>query len=160
MLAQLPATLSNSGRVDTLLKLRVGDRLSDHVAQIGDLTLALLLSDPGTGKLSADQTIGKAPINPFWTLPQLYTSPPRAGSKPAWEVRVNGVLVGEGRAEEGGSSSAPIPICLRVGENLVGILVKGRKADDPAMTVEKVEVRVDYLPRRQVAAAATAAGVR
>ena len=160
MLAQLPATLSNSGRVDTLLKLRVGDRLSDHVAQIGDLTLALLLSDPGTGKLPAEQTIGKAPINPFWTLPQLYTSPPRAGIETRLEVRVNGVLVGEGRAEEGWVVFSPDPDLFAVGENLVGILVKGRKADDAAMTVEKVEVRVDYLPRRQVAAAGTAGGVQ
>ena len=47
----------------------------------------------------------------------------------------------------------PDPDLFALGENLIGILVKGLKAGDPAMTVEKVEVRVDYLPRRQVAAA-------
>ena len=160
MLAQLPAPLGNSGRVDTLVRLRVGDRLADHAAQIGDLTLALLLSDPGTGNLPAEETIDKASINPFWTIPQLHTSPPRRGIQDRLEVRVNGALLDEGRAEEGWVVFSSDPDLFAVGENLVGILVKGRKADDAAMTVEKVEVRVDYLPRRQVAAAGTAAVAR
>ena len=90
----------------------------------------------------------------------MYTSPPRAGIETRLEVRLNGVLVDEGRVEEGWVVFSPDPDLFAVGENLIGILAKGRKADDPAMTVEKVEVRVDYLPRRQVAAAGTSGGVR
>ena len=152
MLAQLPAPLDNSGKVDTLIRLRVGDRLADHAAQIGGLTLALLLSDPATRGLRAEQTIGRAPINPFWDNPQLYTSPPGRGIEAGLEVRVNGALLDEGGAEEGWIIYRPDPDLFAVGENLIGILAKGRKAGDPAMTVEKLEVRVDYLPRRQPAA--------
>ena len=153
MLAQLPAALDNSERVDTLVRLRVGDPLSDHAAQIGDLTLALLLSDPATRGLPAEQTIDRASINPFWNNPQLYTSPARPGIEARLEVRVNGALLDGGLVDGGWVVYRPDPDLFAVGENLVGILVKGRKAGDPAMTVEKVEVRVDYLPRRQVAAA-------
>lgn len=146
MLAQLPAPLDNSGKVDTLIRLRVGDRLADHAAQIGGLTLALLLSDPATHGLPAEQTIGRASINPFWDNPQLYTSPPRQGIEAGLEVRVNGALLDKGLAEEGWVIYRPDPDLFAVGENLVGILAKGRKVGDPAMMVEKVEVRVDYLP--------------
>ena len=158
MLAQLPAPLDNSGKVDTLIRLRVGDRVADHAAQIGGLTLALLLSDPATRGLPAEQTIDRASVNPFWDNPQLYTSPPRRGIEAGLEVRVNGVLLDKGGAEEGWIIYRPDPDLFAVGENLIGILAKGRKADDPAMTVEKVEVRVDYLPRRQVASAGKAGG--
>ena len=152
MLAQLPAPLDNSGKVDTLIRLRVGDRLADHAEQIGGLTLALLLSDPATRGLPAEQTIDRASINPFWDNPQLHTSPPRRGIEAGLEVRVNGALLDKGLAEEGWIIYRPDPDLFAVGENLIGILAKGRKAGDPAMTVEKLEVRVDYLPRRQAAA--------
>lgn len=158
MLAQLPTPLDNSGKVDTLIRLRVGDRLADHAAQIGGLTLALLISDPATRGLPAEQTIDRASINPFWDNPQLYTSPPRRGIEAGLEVRVNGALLDKGGSEEGWIIYRPDPDLFAVGENLIGILAKGRKAGDPAMTVEKVEVRVDYLPRRQVASAGKAGG--
>ncbi|MCY3758837.1 MAG: hypothetical protein OXG96_14035, partial [Acidobacteria bacterium] len=101
MLAQLPAPLDNSGKADTLIRLRVGDRVADQATQIGGLTLALLLSDPATRGLPAEQTIDRASINPFWNNPQLYTSPPRRGVEDGLEVRVNGALLAEGRVEEG-----------------------------------------------------------
>ena len=148
MLAQLPVALDNSARVDTLVRLRVGDRLSDHAPQIGDLTLALLLSDPGTRKLAADQKIDEVSINPFWNNPKLYTSPARRGIESYLEV--NGVLLDEGWVEKGWVVFRPDHDLFAVGENLISILVNGRKADDSPMTVEKVEVRVDYLPRQQV----------
>ncbi len=153
MLGQLPTALDNSARVDTLVRLRVADRLADHVAQIGDLTLALLLSDPATRELPAEKTIDKAPINPFWNNPQLYTSPPRKGIEARLEVRLNGALLDKGDAVEGWVVYHPDPQLFAIGENLIGILVKGRTVNDLPMTLEKVEVRVDYLPRGQAAPA-------
>ena len=103
--------------------------------------------------MPAEQTIDRASINPFWNNPQLYTSPARRGIEARLEVRVNGALLDGGLVDGGWVVYRPDPDLFAEGENLVGIVVKGRKAGDPAMTVEKVEVRVDYLPRRQVAAA-------
>jgi hypothetical protein len=144
MLAQLPAHLDNAGKVDTLLRLRVADDVSADAYAIGSVTLHVLLSDPATETLAPEQKIEKAPINPFWDHPELFTSPPRKGVEHSIQVRLNGVLLDCAQVEKGWLVFRPDTQLLAVGENLIGILVTGREEKSPPMTVEKVEVRVDY----------------
>ena len=144
MLGQLPAPLDSAGRVDTLVRVRVGDDVAAEAGRIESLTLHVLLSDPPTGGLPAHRKIEQAPINPFWGRPGLFTSPPRKGVEKRVQVRLNGVLLDQGVAKEGWLVFQPPAGWFAVGENLIGILVTGRETQSAAMTVEKVEVRVDY----------------
>ena len=144
MLGQLPAPLDNNGKVDTLVRLRVGDEVAAESGNIQSLALHLLLSDPTTDSLPAGQKLEQAPINPFWGILQLFTSPPLRGVEKRLQVRLNGVLLAEGVTKEGWVAYNPPAEGFAVGENLIGILVSGRQPDRAPMTVEKVEVRVDY----------------
>ncbi|MCH2373221.1 MAG: hypothetical protein MK538_03495 [Planctomycetes bacterium] len=146
MLAPLPALLDNTGKADTLVRLRVGDDVAADAAKIQSLTLQILLSDPTTAQFPEDRTIERAPINPFWTIPQLHTSPPVKGIEKQLEVRLNGVLLDQGIIQDGWVVYRPNVKLFAVGENLVGVLVKGRDLAGAAMSLEKVEARVDYLP--------------
>ncbi len=144
MLGQLPAFIDNTGRADTLVRLRVGDDVAEERAQIASATLTILLSDPDTASVPDDQKIGKAAINPFWGIPQLFTSPPRKGIEMHTEVRVNGILLETANVEDGWLVFPCAPDVFAVGENLVGVRVSGRSGEDPQMSLEKVEMRVTY----------------
>lgn len=144
LLGQLPAPLDNYGKVDILLTLRVADDVATDARMIEALTLRVLLSDPATEVLPAEETIEQAMISSFWGGDQRFNSPPRKGVEDRLEVRLNGVLVGNPLVEGGWLVFQPAPKQFAVGENLVGILVTGRDPERPQMTVEKVEVHVRY----------------
>ena len=147
MLGQLPAPMDNSGQVDTLLKIRVGDDVEAEAeaGRIKSVKVHLLLSDPSTENLPEEEKIEQAPINPFWGNPELFTSPARRGIEKRVQVRLNGMLLDQGVTEKGWLVYRCPVKWLAVGENLIGILVTGRDLRSAPMTVEKVEVRVDYL---------------
>ena len=145
MLAQLPAALDKNGRVDTQLRIRVADDVGSDEKRIRSLTLHLLLSDPSTTHLSEHDKIDSSPINPFWNISELSTSPPRKGIEERVEVRVNGILLDRGRAERGWLVFHPDARVFAIGENLIGIVAAPRSPETAAMTVEKLEVRVKYL---------------
>ena len=86
MLGELPAPLDNSGKTDTLLKLRVGDDLIEHSEFLRSITLKVLLSDSSTLKLDQNQTIEKAMVTDFWGVPKLFNSPPRKGIEEITQV--------------------------------------------------------------------------
>ncbi len=144
MLAQLPATLDNAAKVDALIQLRVGDDVAAGCAKIESITLHILLSDPATETLPAKDKIDRVSINPFWDKPQLFTSPPSKGIEDCTEVRLNGVLLDKAVAKKGWLVYHPDAKLFAVGKNLIGILVTGRDAKGPPMTVEKVEMHVNY----------------
>ena len=144
MFGQLPAPLDNAGKVDLLLKLRVGDDVAADAGWIKAITLSILLSDPATEDLAPEETIDRAMITDFWSVPKLFNSPPRKGIEERIEVRLNNALLARPVVEKGWLVFRPHPRQFAVGKNLVGIVAKGRDLHDPQMTVEKVEVRVEY----------------
>ena len=128
MLGQLPAPLDPAGRADTLLRLRVGDDVAADRDRIASLTLHVLLSDPATGDLPADQKIDSSPINPFWDYSELVTSPPERGIENRVQAWINGVLLKKATIEKGWLVFRPGAEVFAVGENLVGLLLAGRAA--------------------------------
>lgn len=144
LLGQLPATLDNTGRVDTLLQLRVADDFNKMNNHIASLTLRVLLSDPATNHLPEDQKIDSVAINPFWDNPRQETSPVRKDLVDRLEVRVNNILLEKPTVANGWFIFQPDPLAFAVGENLVGILVQDRDRQILPISVEKLEVHVSY----------------
>ena len=96
-----------------------------------------------------DVRVESVSINPFWDIPELFTSPPRKGIKDRVQVRVNGVLLNRAVVEKGWLVYRPDARLFAVGQNLIGIVVAGRAPGSPPMTVEKVEARVKYCKRNK-----------
>ena len=144
MLGQLPAPLDNAGKVDVLLRLRVGDDLATDADLIKTITLRVLLSDTAAVGLPPEEAIQQAMITSFWGVPKLFNSPPRRGIEEHIQVRLNGELLDKPSVEAGWLAFRPDPRQFAVGENLVGIVVKGRDPSCLQMTVEKLEVQIEY----------------
>ena len=143
MLGELPATLDNNSKIDTLLKLRVGDDLTKHSEFIRSITLKVLLSDSSTLNLDQNQTIGKAMVTDFWGVPKLFNSPPRKGIEEIIQVRINNSPLPQPGVKEGWLLFTPNPNQLAVGLNLIGVcLVNG--GHQYTLTIEKVELHVKY----------------
>ena len=144
MLGQLPAPLDNHGKVDTLLKLRVGDEFQNDLESIKSMDLKILFSDPSTEGINDNETIDQAMISEFWGMPKLFTSPPKNNIAEVIEVRINNCLLPKPKINNGWLVFTTNPIYLAVGENLVSVLIHGRKISDPEISIEKVELHVKY----------------
>jgi len=144
MLGQLPAPLDNHGKVDTLLKLRVGDEFQNDLESIKSMDLKILLSDPSTEGINDNETIDQAMISEFWSLPKLFTSPPKNHIAEVIEVRVNNCLLPKPEIKNGWLVFKTNPIYLAIGKNLVSVLIRGRKISDTEISIEKVELHVKY----------------
>ena len=77
MLAPLPAALANDGKADTLLFAGVADDVAAEAPRIADLTLRVLLSDPGAEGLPESQRLEKVVIrtDTFSSRLARYTGP-------------------------------------------------------------------------------------
>jgi len=122
---QLPVVLDDQTKVDALITLQVSDQLTVLADRISDLTLRVILSDPGTKSLPEKQTIGRAEIRRydgglFW-----YTTPLTRDIVKHLEVRLNGGLLREPVVEDGWLVFRPDPKQFAVKINLVGIVPKG-----------------------------------
>ncbi|MDP7219129.1 MAG: hypothetical protein QF565_06625, partial [Arenicellales bacterium] len=71
--------------------------------------------------------------------------PPRKDLVDMLAVRVNNIPLTDCVAASGWFKFRPDPNFFAVGENLVGVLVCGRNPRDPPITVEKVELHVEYI---------------
>ena len=155
MLSQLPATLANDGKADTLLQLEVADELGRAPDRIKSLSLRILLSDPAVGDFPADQKLDRAFIKRFMqarirarkALPpdSYYNLPPRQGIEKEIEMRLNGALLPQPKVRNGWLNYRPQWKQLVAGTNLLGIRRNKPVADSvPKMRVEKVELTVRY----------------
>ena len=145
MLGQLPATLDDAGKVDTLLVLRVADDVAHQPHQLRRLSLRLLLSDPATAGLDANCTVDRAIVRSFWGEPQLFTSPPLRDIVRHVQVRLNGALLAQPVVENGWLVFAPDANLFAVGKNLLAVRVTNRPPSaSSSMLVEKLEVHVHY----------------
>jgi hypothetical protein len=168
---QLPVKLDNQAKLDALITLRVSDDLS----AAANVTMRVLLSDPGARSLPEDQTIGRAKIRRYYGGWVRHNTPPSKDIVKHLQVRLNGCLLGEPEVTDGWLVFRAEAQQFATGENLVGIILKGSPgttADDklppqwwvdmndltvaaaktvpyrapgnPAITVEKLEVHVEY----------------
>ena len=163
MLAQLPAPLSNDGKTDTLLRLYVGDDVNAEADMVEEITLRVLLHDKAGGDyLHIPRSTPPPPpetgrieraVIRDWLIPEregkqhptyLYNGPPTVGVEDRIEVRVNNIPLGQASVDGGWLVFAARPEQLAVGDNLIGVLAKGREPGDREMVVEKLELRVEY----------------
>ena len=163
MLAQLPAPLSNDGKTDTLLRLYVGDDVNAEADRIKAITLRVLLHDRAGGDyLHIPRTTPPPPpeasrieraVIRDWLIPEregkqnptyLYNSPTAIGAEDRIEVRVNNIPLGRPSVNGGWLVFTARPEQLALGDNLIGVLAKGREPGGREMVVEKLELSVRY----------------
>lgn len=146
MFAQLPGTISNRPKVDTLLTMQVGDDVPAMSGRIAELKLRILLSDPAADELPADRRVEPALVRSSGQkLGPSYNLPPEQGIERQTEVRINGILLGEATVEDGWLSFEVHPRNVAFGNNVIGIRVNGREEAAEEITIEKVELDVTYL---------------
>ena len=148
MLAQLPAAIDPGGRVDTMVRLRVGQDLHADADRLSHLSLRLLLSEGAPTRepreaAPDDGRVDPVSINPFWDIDQLFTRPPQAGVADRLRVRINNIPLGGCRAEAGWFVFEVDPAALAVGENLVGVSIECGPETDP-VSLEKLELHARF----------------
>jgi hypothetical protein len=146
MQAPLPSELDHQGKADTLLSMYLADDLRAEAEHVDNISLHVLLNDPSTHSLPDDRKIQRALIRHFRKVDFLYNSPPRKNIAQRLEVRVNNILLDRPNIREGWLVYDQLsPRVFAVGNNLIGLLLKGR---DPELRVpvliEKLELHVNY----------------
>ena len=153
MLSQLPAPLANDGRADTLLRLYVGDDVNQAPDRVQEISLHLLLHDPGAAALPEDERLASVLVREHVVPPRVggpgpmhhWTSPPERGIEKHIEVRVNNCRLGQAREEDSWLVFPVQPDQLAAGENLVGVRVTRRPPGiSEGILVEKLELAVSY----------------
>ena len=81
MLAPLPATIDDGGKVDTFLTLEVGDDVNRASDKIDELRLRLLLSDPAASNLPPEQKIDRVFVREYM-IPKRKARPNQKGTGP------------------------------------------------------------------------------
>ena len=146
MLAQLPVPLANDGKADTLITLFVGDDLGAETEHIRSVTLRMLLNDPATQEMPAEQKIERAVIREARPTALLHNSPPVRGIEERIEVRLNNAPLGKPCVEGGWLVFDDVrPELFAVGDNLVGVRLTERVPESSdTVLLEKLEVHVAY----------------
>ena len=161
LLAQLPALLPNiptgtpqpkedwpgppgqsdyrDGKVDTFVRLWVGDDVPSDADGIRAITVRAVLSD-GDGS-DGDRL---EPVLLATKYRDLYNRPPRSDVVERIEVRINNVLLPPPTVEDGWLVFQAKPAWLAHGENLVGVWVNQPEANAERLTLEKLEIHVGY----------------
>lgn len=146
MLAQLPATLANDGKADTLLFIDIADDVAADAGRVRDLRIRMLLSDPTAKALSASQRL-KEVIMASHDRPNRtrLNIPPAKGIEKQIELRLNNILLGPVTVEDGWVVFPAKVNQLAMGSNLVGVRINERSlAANESVTIEMLEVQVRY----------------
>ena len=153
MLSQLPVQLANDGKADTLLTMYVGDDIAGAGGRIGEISLRLLLHDPGAAEVPEDERLPSVLVREHVVPPRVggpgpmhhWTQPPRIGIEADIEVRINNIPLDRARELASWLVFAVPPDCLATGENLLGVRVLDRPPGmSREMIVEKVELAITY----------------
>ena len=161
LLAQLPALLPNiptgtpqpkedwpgppgqsdyrDGKVDTFVRLWVGDDVNAEADAIRAITVRAVLSD---GDASDGDRLD--PVLLATKYRDLYNRPPRSDVVERIELRVNNILLPPPTVEDGWLVFEAQPAWLAHGENLVGVWVNPPDANAERLTLEKLEIHVGY----------------
>ena len=141
LLAQLPATVANDGRTDTLLRIYLGG----DSKRVKSALLRLLLSEPGVAGLAEEQRLARVEVATIGHLDgRLINEPAAKGVETLIRVRLNNIPLAEPTVEQGWLIFALGPELVAVGEHLIGIGVVGRADSEAELVVEKAEIAVKY----------------
>ena len=145
MFGSLPAPLDNNGVVDTLLTIAVADDVAADADHVDRITLRLLLSDPEAEDLPEGQRLSPVTVATIGHPGTLQNTPAAKGIEDQIEVRVNNILLGTPKVEEGWLVFAVQPKFLAIGDNLVGVRVTQRPAEVRGqILIEKLEAHLEY----------------
>jgi hypothetical protein len=157
MFAQLPARLDIHGKVDTLLEIYVADDLGAEDRHVKEVSVRLLLHNPGGGGYITvndslpppppdSHTIERGLLAVFGGVDYRYNSPPAKSVEDRLAVRLNNIPLGRPAVEAGWFVFHDVdPRLFAVGRNLLGVLVKKPGfSSDQRLLIEKLEVHVRY----------------
>ncbi len=161
LLAQLPALLPNiptgtpqpkedwpgppgqsdyrDGKVDTFVRVWVGDDVNAEADAIRAITVRAVLSD---GDASDGDRLD--PMLLATKYRDLYNRPPRSDVVERIELRLNNIMLPPPIVEDGWLVFEAQPAFLAHGENLVGVWVNPPEASAERLTLEKLEIHVGY----------------
>ena len=163
LLAQLPALLPNiptgtpqpkedwpgppgqsdyrDGKVDTFVRVWVGDDVNAEADAIRAITVRAVLSD---GDASDGDRLD--PMLLATKYRDLYNRPPRSDVVERIELRLNNIMLPPPIVEDGWLvfEAQPFSAFLAHGENLVGVWVNPPEASAERLTLEKLEIHVGY----------------
>ena len=124
MEGELPIRLGQNGRGHTFVHLYVGDDVNAEANHVDSVALRLLLSDPHSKDLSADECIepGVARKSTYGE-PDKLTTPVSKEMLKRIEVRLNNISLGQPLVKTGWLIFSVKPGHLSQGINLVGIRV-------------------------------------
>jgi hypothetical protein len=146
MLAPLPVSLRNDGKVDTMLTVAVADDVATDADAIDQITIHLLISDPAAEHLPDGDRLDLATIATMaHPDSHLGNVPAAKGIEDQIELRLNNALLDRPTADQGWLIFKAQPGQLAVGNNLIGLRVSERPPDAQGeVSVEKLEVHVTY----------------
>ena len=127
------------GKVDTFVRLWVGDDVNAEADAIRAITVRAVLSD---GDASDGDRLD--PVLLATKYRDLYNRPPRSDVVERIELRINNVLLPPPTVEDGWLVFEAQPAFLAHGENLVGVWVNPPPANHERLTLEKLEIHVGY----------------
>ena len=127
------------GKVDTFVRLWVGDDVNAEADAIRAITVRAVLSD---GDASDGDRL--EPMLLATKYRDLYNRPPRSDVVERIELRVNNILLPPPTVEDGWLVFEAQPAWLAYGENLVGVWVNPPEASAERLTLEKLEIHVGY----------------
>ena len=148
MFSPLPVQLDNSGTIDTLLFSYVAENLAAAGERLRAVTIRVLLSDFAVADLPAETRLqtyhypGARPNQPV--LGRMYNIAPQKGIERSIELRLNNALLRTAAIEDGWLVFSTRPKQFAVGQNLLSLRVVGRDQEAKPLTVELVEIHVDY----------------
>ena len=147
MLAPLPVTLNNNGKIDTFLHLSIEEDLLLNKDHLKSLSLKILLSDISKKRSSKDHRLPKVKIATIGHASGgLFNIPPYKELKEQIQVRLNNLHLGLPVVQTGWLLFSQIPPeFFAVGKNLVGISLAGSNSEQKGhIIIEKLEVHVRY----------------
>ena len=127
------------GKVDTFVRLWVGDDVRAEADAVRSITVRAVLSD---GDASDGDRLDSVLLATKYR--DLYNRPPRSDVVERIELRVNNVLLPPPTVEDGWLVFDVQPAFLAHGENLAGVWVNPPEASGERLTLEKLEIHVGY----------------
>ena len=127
------------GKVDTFVRLWVGDDVNAEADAIRAITVRAVLSDD-----DASDGDRLDPVLLATKYRDLFNRPPRSDVVERIELRVNNILLPPPTVEDGWLVFEAQPAWLAHGENLVGVWVNPPEANAERLTLEKLEIHVGY----------------
>ena len=127
------------GKVDTFVRVWVGDDVNAEAEAVRAISVRAVLSDEdGSDGNRLDAVLLATKYR------DLYNRPPLTEVVERIELRINNILLPPPTVEDGWLVFEAKPAFLAHGENLVGVWVNPTEANAERLTLEKLEIHVGY----------------